>query len=750
MSFEDMLVASHRPGQNVDKGLVHLVGEALDARFFLLEATSGGNRIFATTLSELIATTSTDGDFAVLPASAGAESGVYRKSTGTWTKQFELLDLAAKGVVPLTLTNSDGDALEAVSGTPLPSSHAGFVFTLTVPATNDTEGVTISLNGVAAIPVLSSTGSALPADYLPPGAVIILTSRGDALQLISHDDAAAASRAAAAASATEAAGSATTASTASGVAITAQQAAEAAQQAAETARDEAQGVSLGNTSGVPNSSSVPGASATAALNGLYANHKGSSRPAGALAGTQWIDDTGTPWLLKQFDGTDDLTLARINATDNTIEWVQSAEQTLASQATVDLGSKTGRAIRITGTTAIASFGVADAGVERVLRFTNVLTLTHHGTSLILLGGADIITAAGDTAVVRSEGSGNWRMTSYQRASGEALVQPPAGTNYDDDIAVLAMGLADALNVAQFLGDTGNRFADNFDVLTYVDDAGATNLNTSEAGVLQPTGGVSANLLGNHTAATQDGNTISVSSQSSASLAGWMAADGTIGGSGGENSWASQTGVAAWWQVQFGSPKTITSYRMQVHATFLTNMPSAWRLLGSNTGSFAGEETVLDTVSGQSWSDADFVSFDCDTSGSFTYYRIDITANGGASNIVIGEIEMFESGAPDDMIVETAGLTSSAQPDALKAWLVIQEVDSITPNIDLTVRVSRDGGSTFAAATLAQSYALPGGKKLVETGAVDVSGQPPGTTPVMEISTANAKMVKVHSHALYWS
>lgn len=480
---------------------------------------------------------------------------------------------------------------------------------------------------------------------------------------------------------------------------------------------------------------------------------GASPPANPTLGVTWLDISAAVYIEKWYDGGDWLVVGQYDPASNAYEVRHAPENTFASQATVDLGSKVGRFAVITGITGIASFGVADSGVERVIRFTNVLAITHNATSMILPGGATINTAAGDVATVVSLGSGNWRMTSYTRASGKALVETSSGGsggNYDDDIVMLAMGLADALNVAQFLGDTGNRFADSFDALTYVDVAGATNLNTSEAGVLKPSGGVGPNLLGNFSSATQGGNTISVSSQSSASLAGWMAADGTLGGSGGESSWASASTVVSWWQVQFGSAKTITSYRIQVHPNFLTNMPSAWRLLGSNTGSFAGEETVLDTVSGQSWSDADFISFDCDTSGSFTYYRIDITANGGGSNIVIGEIEMFEDGANLDLTVQTTGLTAAAQPDALKAWLVIEEVDSVALNTDLTVRLSRDGASTFTAATLAQSYSLPGGKKLVETNDVDVSGQPVGTTPVMEIATANAKMVKVHSHALYWS
>jgi hypothetical protein len=149
------------------------------------------------------------------------------------------------------------------------------------------------------------------------------------------------------------------------------------------------------------------------LDAFLSSQSGTSRPSYAVAGTVWLDTTGTPWLLKQYDGAEDITLARINATDNTVEWVESAEQDLASTTTTDLGSKTGRNLRITGTNTITGFGTSDAGVEKRLRFAASLTLTHNATSLVLPGGANITTAAGDVAVFRSEGSGNWRCVSYQ-------------------------------------------------------------------------------------------------------------------------------------------------------------------------------------------------------------------------------------------------------------------------------------------------------------------------------------------------
>ena len=89
---------------------------------------------------------------------------------------------------------------------------------------------------------------------------------------------------------------------------------------------------------------------------------------------------------------------------------------IASASSIDIGAATGQYVDITGTTTITALGTVAAGTVRVLQFDGALTLTHNATSLILPGGANITTAAGDVAVFVSEGSGNWRCTSYQPAS----------------------------------------------------------------------------------------------------------------------------------------------------------------------------------------------------------------------------------------------------------------------------------------------------------------------------------------------
>lgn len=89
---------------------------------------------------------------------------------------------------------------------------------------------------------------------------------------------------------------------------------------------------------------------------------------------------------------------------------------IASTTTPDLGAVAGLFHDITGTTEIQGFGTVSAGIWKVLQFDGALQLTHNATSLILPGGANITTAAGDMLMTTSEGSGNWRVNWYVPAA----------------------------------------------------------------------------------------------------------------------------------------------------------------------------------------------------------------------------------------------------------------------------------------------------------------------------------------------
>lgn len=115
---------------------------------------------------------------------------------------------------------------------------------------------------------------------------------------------------------------------------------------------------------------------------------------------------------------------------------------IASATTTDLSAATGDYVNVTGTTTITGLGTATTGVMRTVNFTGILTLTHNSTSLILPSAANITTAAGDTAILRSLGSGNWKCVGYFRADGTSLVS--AGPFIDSTALVKGSGDATKL------------------------------------------------------------------------------------------------------------------------------------------------------------------------------------------------------------------------------------------------------------------------------------------------------------------
>jgi len=101
---------------------------------------------------------------------------------------------------------------------------------------------------------------------------------------------------------------------------------------------------------------------------------------------------------------------------------QAKGANIASAATVNLDTATGNLVHITGTTTITAITLA-SGAERDVVFDGALLLTHNATTLILPGGANITTAAGDRATFRGDGSGNVRCMHYTKANGQPIVAP---------------------------------------------------------------------------------------------------------------------------------------------------------------------------------------------------------------------------------------------------------------------------------------------------------------------------------------
>jgi hypothetical protein len=111
------------------------------------------------------------------------------------------------------------------------------------------------------------------------------------------------------------------------------------------------------------------------------------------------------------------TSAVVSSTPDSVAALWEAGSDNTDGATITMGEG-GYFNLITSTTAITAFAFSTdkAGRTARVRFDTARTLTHNGTSLIIPGAANITTAQGDIAQVRSLGSGNFVVEWYRRAT----------------------------------------------------------------------------------------------------------------------------------------------------------------------------------------------------------------------------------------------------------------------------------------------------------------------------------------------
>lgn len=184
----------------------------------------------------------------------------------------------------------------------------------------------------------------------------------------------------------------------------------------------------------------------AAVQALLTENSGNSAPAnnGASGGSpvlgqHWIDTSSSQYKNRRvYDGTSWLALGSIDVTNHLwLPPVGGGVATIASAATVDLGSTPEATITISGTTTITSFGTsAPLGVMKWLKFSGALQITYNASTMVLLTGATLTTAAGDMAAMRRTSTG-WEMISYSRANGQPLANNPIVSL--DNLSHLAAG-----------------------------------------------------------------------------------------------------------------------------------------------------------------------------------------------------------------------------------------------------------------------------------------------------------------------
>lgn len=144
----------------------------------------------------------------------------------------------------------------------------------------------------------------------------------------------------------------------------------------------------------------------------------------------------------------------VSGIDSTSRINEAQGADIPSAANIDLDGATGNLVDVTGVVAITSITLSQ-GRSRTVRFTGALTLTN-GASLVLPGGVNIVTAAGDFAIFRGYAAGVVRCVGFSKASGAGLT-PSITASLGADVALNNIAnFFDGPSVAQ--GIVGTWFA----------------------------------------------------------------------------------------------------------------------------------------------------------------------------------------------------------------------------------------------------------------------------------------------------
>ena len=128
------------------------------------------------------------------------------------------------------------------------------------------------------------------------------------------------------------------------------------------------------------------------LEAINTSNSGTSRPSSAVAGTVWLDTTSaTTPTLKFYDGADDISLATLDYTANTVNWLDSTV-----------------VFDIVGDTTPQLGGDLDVNGNSIVSVSNGnITFTPDGTGKVIIDGLSYPTADGTNGqALITDGSGN--------------------------------------------------------------------------------------------------------------------------------------------------------------------------------------------------------------------------------------------------------------------------------------------------------------------------------------------------------
>jgi hypothetical protein len=296
-------------------------------------------------------------------------------------------------------------------------------------------------------------------------------------------------------------------------------------------------------------------------------------------------------------------------------------------------------------------------------------------------------------------------------------------------AVLAMEVAERGGDAIFAGPDGNGVFDAFNALTYVDVANALNLDTSTAGVLKRgSAGASVPALATN---ADSGSAATYVNRTNKFLNGGLVT-----------------------HIAVNIPNALASFKIKiVHRTGAASYTCVYEQTVSHPGggSVSFALTTPYTIPGSGdyypgvyWPSVPSGNGRINPVARAVLGGVDVTGSTTSLAEDSGKCPSlgFSYGVTGDLEVQSTTLAMSADPD----WgQMIAFISGSGVNTDLIASLSRDDGVTPLDVPLTEKYTRPDGSKVYDSGEVDLTGEPSGSTGRWLVRTENAPTgISVHA------
>jgi hypothetical protein len=151
-------------------------------------------------------------------------------------------------------------------------------------------------------------------------------------------------------------------------------------------------------------------------------------------------------------------------------------------------------------------------------------------------------------------------------------------------------------------------------------------------------------------------------------------------------------------------------------------------------------TIADPTTGQTINSSDTTTY-------YRYVWFNCARVGGTDDLwQVAEAQFYEPDLANNMTLVTTTQTASSSSSFVRVLLEYDPIASPTLNTDLTVDVTCDGGSNWAAATLSSAGTGQGGRLVAETAETSCTA---GTSIAARIKNLNNKNLQIYATTITW-